>query len=113
MVIQGVMVIFACLFVGEVVVRFFGLPLPASIIGLLLLFVLLQVGIVKKAWVEQVAKVMMDYLVLLVIPACVSIMQYLQIIRQDFWVLLIATTVSTFLVLLATGKTHEWLRKWK
>lgn len=94
-------------------VRVAHLPLPASIIGLLLLFALLQMGVVKKEAVEQVAKFMLDHLVLLVIPACVSIMQYMDIIRQDLWVLLVATIVSTFLVLLVTGKTHEWVRKWQ
>lgn len=111
MIVRGLLIIFACLLVAEGIVRVLQLPLPASIIGLLLLFGLLQTGVVAKQWVEQVAKFMLDYLVLMVIPACVSIMQYLHIIAQELWVLLLATIISTVLVLLVTGKTHQLLRK--
>ena len=103
--------IFACLFIGQMIISFTHLPLPPSIIGLLLLFVALQTGLVKLATVEKLAKVMLDHLVLLVIPACISIMQYLGVIRDDFWVLLVAVAVSTLLVLISTALSYQGLRK--
>lgn len=111
MLLKAVLIIFACLFLGQAVVTVLDLPLPASVIGLLLLFAALQMGVVKLQTVEQLAKVMLDHLVLLVIPACISIMQYLDIIADDLWILVAATTISTFLVLIATAKSYDWLRK--
>lgn len=111
MLLKSLLIIFACLFLGQVIVGGFDLPLPASIIGLLLLFLALQSGLIKLSSVEKLAKIMLDHLVLLVIPACISIMQYMGVIADDLWILIVATTLSTFLVLIVTAKSYEWLRK--
>ncbi|WP_432481862.1 CidA/LrgA family protein [Moraxella sp. ZY200743] len=110
MLLKAFLVIFACLFLGQVIVMGFDLPLPASVIGLLLLFISLQIGLVKLKTVEKLAKVMLDHLVLLVIPVCISIMQYLDVIADDAWILIVATVISTLAVLVVTGKSYEWLR---
>lgn len=111
MILKAIMIVFGCLFLGQVIVGLFDLPLPPSVIGLILLFLALQVGLVKLATIEKLAKVLMDSLVLLVVPACISIMQYLDIIRDDFWVLIIGVSVSTILVLLTSAGSYTWLRK--
>ena len=111
MVLKAIMIVFGCLFLGQVIVGLFDLPLPPSVIGLILLFLALQTGLVKLITIEKLAKVLMDYLVLLVVPACISIMQYLDIIRDDFWVLIIGVSVSTILVLLTSAGSYTWLRK--
>lgn len=111
MLLKALLIIFACLFVGQLIVVGLDLPLPASVIGLLLLFICLQTGLVKLSAVEKLAKIMLDHLVLLVIPACISIMQYLDVIADDAWILIVATVVSTFLVLVVTGTSYEWLRR--
>lgn len=111
MILKAFLVIFSCLFIGQVVIALTDLPLPPSIIGLVVLFIALQTGVVQLATVEKLAKVLMDYLVLLVIPACISIMQYLDIIRDDLWVLIVAVSLSTVLVLISTAGSYTWLRK--
>lgn len=113
MILKAFLVVFLCVFLGEVFIALTKLPLPPSVIGLLFLFFALQSKIVKLETVQPLAKVMLDYLVLMVVPACISIMQYLDVIRDDLWVLLVATTLSTFLVLITTGKSYEWLRRYQ
>ncbi len=110
MILKAFLVVFGCLFLGEVFIRLTHLPLPASIIGLLLLFFALQTGVVELKTVQSLAKIMLDYLVLMVVPACISIMQYLDIIQKELWILLLATSLSTFLVLIATGRTYQVIR---
>ena len=110
MILKAFLVVFGCLFLGEVFIRLTHLPLPASIIGLLLLFFALQTGLVELKTVQSLAKIMLDYLVLMVVPACISIMQYLDIIQKELWILLLATSLSTFLVLIATGRTYQVVR---
>lgn len=111
MVLRAILVVFACLFVGQALVAWLDLPLPPSVIGLLLLFLLLQLGVVKLATMEKLAKVLLDYLVLLVVPACISIMQYLGVIRDDLWILIVAVSISTMLVLVATAGSYGWFRR--
>lgn len=110
MILKAFLVVFGCLFLGEVFIRLMHLPLSASIIGLLLLFFALQTGVVELKTVQSLAKIMLDYLVLMVVPACISIMQYLDIIQKELWILLLATSLSTFLVLIATGRTYQIVR---
>lgn len=113
MILKAFLVIFGCLFLGEIFIHLTALPLPPSVIGLLILFGALQAGVIKLETVQTLAKVLLDYLVLMVVPACISIMQYLDIIRRDAWILAVATVISTFLVLIVTGKSYEWLRVWQ
>lgn len=113
MILKAFLVIFGCLFLGQIFIYLTNLPLPPSVIGLLILFGALQSGVVKLKTVQILAKTLLDYLVLMVVPACISIMQYLDIIRRDAWVLIFATFISTFLVLVVTGKSYEWLRIWQ
>lgn len=113
MILKAFLVIFGCLFLGEVFIYLTALPLPPSVIGLLILFGALQSGWVKLQTVQALAKTLLDYLVLMVVPACISIMQYLDIIYREAWILIVATVISTFLVLMTTGKSYEWLRVWQ
>lgn len=108
----GFLIIFGCLFVGEIVIHLTKLPLPPSIIGLLLLFMLLSFKKVSLAQVQQVAGTMLNYLAFMVVPICISIMQYLDIIKADALPLLAGTVISTLLVLLVTAKTHGLVRRY-
>lgn len=111
----GFLIVFGCLFVGELLIYLTKLPLPPSIIGLIILFGLLQSKTVKLAQVQPIAKTMLDYLAFLVLPACISIMQYLDVIRADLMPLVMGTTASTLLVMVVTaivhGQTRELLKK--
>ena len=53
MILKAIMIVFGCLFLGQVIVGLFDLPLPPSVVGLILLFLALQVGIVKLATIEK------------------------------------------------------------
>lgn len=110
--LTGFLVVFGCLFVGEVFIHFTKLPLPPSIIGLLLLFTLLSLKWVSLDRLQAVAKTMLDYLAFMIVPACISIMQYLDVIKRDAVPLVLGTLLSTLLVLVVTGKTHVLVRTW-
>ncbi|MDO4427003.1 MAG: CidA/LrgA family protein [Moraxella sp.] len=110
--LTGFLVVFGCLFVGEVFIHLTGLPLPPSIIGLLLLFMLLSLKWVSLEKLQAVAKTMLDYLAFMIVPACISIMQYLDVIKRDAVPLVLGTLLSTLLVLIVTGKTHVLVRAW-
>lgn len=110
MILKAFLIIFGCVFLGEVFIALTGLPLPPSVIGLIILFGALQAGVVQLDAVQGLAKTLLDYLVLMVVPACISIMQYLNVIWEDLGVLIGASTISTLLVLVVTSKSYQWLR---
>ena len=53
----------------------------------------------------------MSDLSLFLVPPCVAVMSYLDLVARDFWSITVATVVSTFLVLFVTGKVHQLLRR--
>lgn len=109
--LTGFLIIFGCLFLGEVVIHLTKLPLPPSVIGLLLLFMALQLGLIKLEKVQSVAKNFLDYLAFMVVPACISIMQYLDMLKADWLPLLVGTVVSTLCVLFVTAGVHGLVRR--
>ncbi|MDO5651787.1 MAG: CidA/LrgA family protein [Moraxella sp.] len=109
--LAGFLIVFGCLFVGQVIIWLTKLPLPPSIIGLLLLFGLLQSRLVKIEQVQSLARVLLDYLAFLIVPACISLMQYFEVIKMDFWAIIGATVFGTLLVLFATAHSYQIVRR--
>ena len=105
-------VIFGCLALGEVVVWATGIKLPSSIIGMLLLTFFLKTKIVKLEWVEKLSQFLLANLGFFFVPPGVALMLNFDTIARDFWPITIATLVSTVLVLLSTGWTHQIVRRY-
>jgi holin-like protein len=105
------MIIFGCLAIGEFIASTTGIKLPASIMGMLLLTLLLKLGWVKVAWVKGISDFLVKNLPLFFVPPGVAVMLYLDVIEANFWAIIVASIVSTIIVLSLTGWTHQTLRK--
>lgn len=82
--INGLMWLIGCQLVGEVVVRALDVPVPGPIVGMVVLFVLLQLrrsG--DEATVVRAADGLLEHLQLFFIPAGVGVVVYLAAIRDD------------------------------
>lgn len=104
-------IIIGCLAVGEFIVWLTGITIPSSILGMLLLTALLKVGIIKLEWVETCSDFLVKNMGFFFVPPGVALMLYFDIIRAEFIPIVVATVLSTVLVLVATGWTHIITRK--
>ena len=104
-------ILFGCLALGELVVMVTGLKLPACIIGMLLLTLLLQLRIVKLEWVRGLTDFLIANLGFFFVPPGVALMLYFDLIRAEIVPIVAATVLSTILVLLVTGHTHQVVSK--
>ncbi|MGM9701740.1 MAG: CidA/LrgA family protein [Prevotella sp.] len=104
-------ILFGCLALGELVVMVTGLKLPASIIGMLLLTLLLQLRIVKLEWVRGLTDFLIANLGFFFVPPGVALMLYFDLIKAEIVPIVAATVLSTILVLLLTGHTHQVVSK--
>lgn len=106
-------VIFGCLALGEVIVWATGIKLPSSIIGMLILTLLLKLGWVKLGWVERLSQLLISNLGFFFVPPGVALILYLNVIK-DYWLsIMMATVVSTVLVLVVTGHMHQLVIKFE
>ncbi|MCL6516110.1 MAG: CidA/LrgA family protein [Alicyclobacillus sp.] len=87
------------------------LPIPGSILGCAVLFMLLATGVVKVSWVEAGADWLLAYLLLFFIPPAVGVMQYPSLFLRDGWRLLLVILASTILVMAVTGWTTDWISR--
>ncbi|MEF2278843.1 CidA/LrgA family protein [Deinococcus sp. YIM 134068] len=71
----GILVGFAALGTGLITVL--RLPLPGSVVGMVLLWAALSLGLVRLHWIEAAADGLLGVLGLLFVPATVGVIEYL------------------------------------
>ena len=89
-----------------------GISVPSSIIGMLLLTFLLKVKVIKLEWVETISNFLVKNMGFFFVPPGVALMLYFDIIGKEIVPIVLATTLSTMLVLVVTGWTHIMTREW-
>ena len=99
-------ILFGCLALGELVVFL-------TDIKLLLLTLFLKLGWIKLQWVQGLSDFLVANLGFFFVPPGVALMLYFDIIAAQFWPIVIASLVSTLLVLIVTGWVHQLARKIK
>lgn len=81
----------------------FHLVLPGSIIGIFILFFLLQTNILRLEWVELGANFLLAELLLFFIPSAVGIMKYQNLLLTDGLQILLVIISGTILVMACAG----------
>ena len=105
------LLILAISFVGEGLHAFIPLPIPASIYGILILFLCLQFHVLSLHHVKETARFLIEIMPVMFIPAAVGIIDKIEELKAIMIPMLIITFVTTFIVMTITGKTAEWIIK--
>lgn len=103
--------IFGCLGVGEFVAWLTNCPVPGSIIGMLILTLVLQLGWLKAATITPISRFLISNMGFFFVPPGVALMLYFDIIAKEWLPISVATIASVFLVLVVSGRMHQLLRK--
>ena len=104
-------IILAVSFAGEMLNMLLPLPIPASIYGMVLLFVALATGIVKLSSVRSVGKFLIDILPLLFIPATVGLIEAWATMCGFLLEIVVISLVSTVLVAAVAGRVTQFIIK--
>lgn len=104
-------ILFAFLALGELIVAATGIPVPSSIIGMLLLTASLKARIVRLHWVDRISDFLVRNLGFFFVPAGVGLMRCLGIIKGELLPIVIATVASTFAIIAVTGWVHQYARR--
>ncbi len=108
--IKQVFIVFGCLALGNIIVALTGMPLPASIVGMLILTGLLMTKVVKVEELKLLGDFFNSHMAFFFVPAGVSVMLYLDLIKENFLPIIVSAFVSTIIVIVATGWTHQYMR---
>ena len=99
----------AVTFAAEIIKYFVPLPVPASIYGLVLLFLLLKCGVLKLEQIENVGNLLLELMPLLLVPASVSFLTALDSIQNMLLPVLIMGLLGTLVVMAVTGRVAQGL----
>lgn len=96
-------------FAAEIVKYLIPLPVPASIYGLIGMFLLLNCGALKLEQVEHVGGLLLELMPLLLVPASVSFLTVLDMIQGMLLPVLIMGFLGTIAVMVVTGRISQAL----
>lgn len=90
---------------------FFNLPIPGTVLGLILLFLALSFGIVKIEMIEDICEVLISHMSFLFIPAGVGLMTSFNMLKGKVIAFSTIILISTFIVWIVTAYVVKFLRK--
>lgn len=98
-------------FVGEILNDIIPLPIPASIYGIVILFLLLNFKIIQLSDVEDTGKFLIEIMPVMFIPAAVGLIESWEVVRLSLVQYLIVIVLVTVVVMVVAGKVTELLIK--
>ena len=96
-------------FLSEIISKLLNLPVPGSIIGMILLFVLLTSNIIKIEKVENLANFFLDHLAFFFIPASVGLMTSFASLKGSIFKIILLCILTTIIVISVTGLTVQFI----
>lgn len=104
------LIIFGFSFIGNVISNVFRLPVPGSILGMILLFLALQFKILEFRHVDEAGSFLINNMTILLLPAGVGIMAKWNLISH-FWAQILLIVVAALIInMLILGKLVEWIK---
>ena len=102
-------IIFAISLIGELLHAYIPLPIPASVYGVLLLFLALAGKVIPLEWVESGADLLIFIMPLLFVPSVVKLVTLKSLILDNLIPLLLIIIISSVVVMVVTGKVSQWM----
>lgn len=105
--IKQLLAIFLISFFGEFLNYFVPLSILGSIYGMILMFILLCIGVIKLHHIKEVSKFLIDIMPMLFIPSSVRIMAQVDKLKSIWSQIIIITIVTTIITMVVTGLTSQ------
>lgn len=98
-------------FVGVIIQNIFHLPLPGTILGMLILFVLLWTKVLKVESIEKVCDFLILNMIIFFLPPAVELLEYMALLKTGFFKIIILLITTTVITMIVTGKTVDFCIK--
>ncbi|EAA7338883.1 CidA/LrgA family protein [Salmonella enterica subsp. enterica] len=96
--------LYAGLFIfSQYLVSWLHLPLPANLVGMVLMLALIVCRIIPLSWVRAGARWLLAEMLLFFVPAVVAVVNYAHLLLVDGWSIFSVIAISTLMVLGATA----------
>ena len=96
-------------FLGEVLHSLIPAPIPASIYGMVLMFLALSLKFIKLEQVKQAGSFLVSFLPVLFVAPIVSLMDCWDMIKPNLAAILLIIVLSTVICFVVSGLTTQFL----
>ena len=111
--LQGLAILLALQWFSTEVIAFWGIPFPPPLLGMLILTALLCKGVIKENYIEDICTALIDKMALLFLPAGVSMILYLDVIKAELLPISLTVLISSVIILCSTALVLEMLLRKK
>lgn len=102
-------VIAAVSLAGEVIHFLLPLPIPASIYGIILMFALLECGVIRADSIRETSTLLLEAMPFMFLPPAVAILDEWREMSANLAAYILIPILSTFLVMAVTGRVTQTL----
>lgn len=106
-ILRQILILLSVTLAGEALSALLPLPIPASIYGIVLLFALLQSGLLRTEAIREISSALIAVMPLLFIPACTGLMDSAAQLQGQLGAYVIILIVSTVVVMAVSGMTAQ------
>jgi len=99
--------------IGNTIQNFTGISVPGSVIGMLVLFLSMILGLVKVEWVKPGATLFIRYMILLFVPISVGLMQHFDMLMANALPIVASAVGGSLIVLVSLAWFLDYLLKEK
>ena len=100
-------IILAALALGKGISALLPFAFPGSILGMLLLFLLLNLQLIKLHWVLPAGGLLLRHMALLFVPVAVGLLAYLDVVMHSWLAILLNVFLGIALILLVVGRLYQ------
>lgn len=111
--LQGFALLLFLQWISTEIIAFLGIPFPPPLLGMLILTALLCTGVIKENYIEDIGTALIDKMALLFLPAGVSMILYLDVIKAELLPISLTVILSSVIILCSTALVLEMLLRKK
>jgi holin-like protein len=104
-------IILSIYFLGELIQKAFNLPIPGNVLGMIILFFSLYIGVVKLDMIDKISDFLLENMAFFFLPAGVSLITCFALLKGKLTAILAVSFISLVVILVVTGLTVELVQK--
>ncbi|MEG0390741.1 MAG: CidA/LrgA family protein [Cetobacterium sp.] len=106
-------IILAITYISSIISKYTPIPIPGPVIGILLLFILLNFKILKVENIKNATNLMLTNLAFLFLPPGVGLLKSIDILANNWHKLFFVIVTTTIITLVITGWSVQFIIKRK
>ena len=107
--VRQLLIILFISFLGELLKYIIPLSIPASIYGMVLLFLALELKILKVSDIKETSNFLIEIMPVMFIPAAAGLIDSWKVLQPLLLPILVITVVITIFVMVVTGKIAQMI----